>query len=119
MGESESHPQKDRFIENLQPGKEKSGTPRKSAICGEKAERSKEHHSEGKNTAATAPKGTRLEEDGSVTIKTLRGSRDMKTPENSQITAPNAPSLRVKEMVETSHDQSAWGILSDTQKAMG
>ena len=66
-------------------------------------------------TAAPILQGSKLDEDGTSIIKTLREAWGIQTgpAENEN------PALRVKEMLETTHDQAARDVYAETQKAMG
>ena len=115
MDETESPPQKRRFFEALQSGTEnKPERQTQVPFVVRKVEHAMEQHSK---TSAVAPQGAGLDEDGTVTFKTLRESWNMKGPENSPNNA--TPAQRVKEMLEPTHDLAARDMFPETQKAMG
>ena len=124
MDETETPPQKRRLVETLQSGTKDN--PENTQVPFVVAVKKPIHNTDARNSTATkaaaaaAPQGTRLEESGSVTIKTLREAWNMDTnPTDNQTAFNAAPSLRVKEMLESTHDQAARDMFSETQKALG
>ena len=116
--QTESPPRKKRLIDTLEKGNNRESAHIPFIVTTNKVEHSKEQHIAGQGTERQG--STSLDEDGTVTIKTLREAWGMNTQTSeNQATTGAAPALRVKEMLETTHDQAARDMFAETQKSYG
>ena len=128
MGEGEledTPPQKRRMVENTQLNKEHNPETKQQPFrVVRKEENSTEQHRK-TAAAATTQSGTAQQDktlqDGTVTIKTLRDAWNMPPPKpTAESPTTNAAStLRVMEMLETTHDQAARDVFAESQKSHG